>query len=229
MVRAPRRPAAPKRRLALPRQRRTAEEARLAILDAAERQLVALGPGGIRLKDVADDVGVSHPTVLHHFGSREALIDAVVERAFVSLQADVLTAMQEAPGSEEHLSALLERVFVAVNDRGHGRAFAWLALSGFSPSPGVVRLHDVARAAHELRRVRRAASGRPLPPFEDTHFTVLLAAFTIIAQSIFEPMLKRSANVEDDPDTGARFRAWLGRLMIAHLEGEISPKPRING
>ena len=57
------------------RVRRTAEDARAAILDAAERRLGATGPGGIRLQEVAADVGVSHSTVLHHFGSREGLVE----------------------------------------------------------------------------------------------------------------------------------------------------------
>ena len=39
------------------RKRRTAEVARSAILDAAERRLIAAGPAGIRLQEVAADVG----------------------------------------------------------------------------------------------------------------------------------------------------------------------------
>src|SRR5580700_10941169 len=81
----------------LPRKRRTGEEARTAILDAAERLLVVAGPAGIRLQEVARDVGVSHPTVLHHFGSREGLIEAVVVRALDSLHAVLVAAVREAP------------------------------------------------------------------------------------------------------------------------------------
>ena len=51
------------------RVRRTAEAARAAILEAAEKRLAEAGPAGIRLQGVAADVGVSHPTVLHHFCS----------------------------------------------------------------------------------------------------------------------------------------------------------------
>ena len=57
--------------------RRTAEETRAAILDAAERRLKASGPASIRLQDVAAEAGISHPAVLHHFGSREGLVQAV--------------------------------------------------------------------------------------------------------------------------------------------------------
>jgi AcrR family transcriptional regulator len=41
---------------------------------------------GLRLQDIAADVGISHPAVLHHFGSREALVHAVIQRAILSLQ-----------------------------------------------------------------------------------------------------------------------------------------------
>ena len=56
------------------RVRRTAEEAKMMILDAAERRLRELGPAGIKLQELAADVGVSHPAILHHFGSRDRLV-----------------------------------------------------------------------------------------------------------------------------------------------------------
>src|SRR5271170_456178 len=109
----------------LPRKRRTAEEARTAILDAAERQLVASGPAGIRLQEVAADVGLSHPTVLHHFGSREGLVEAVVARALDSLHVGLLQAVRGSVRGPEQVAALLDGCFEALGSRGHGRAFLW--------------------------------------------------------------------------------------------------------
>ncbi|MGH7329781.1 MAG: TetR/AcrR family transcriptional regulator, partial [Polyangiaceae bacterium] len=63
-----------RKKKAKPRRRLDAEAARKLILDATERRLVRVGPSGIRLQEVAKDAGVSHPTVLHHFGSRELLV-----------------------------------------------------------------------------------------------------------------------------------------------------------
>src|SRR5277367_2216454 len=116
-----------------PRKRRTGEQARSAILDAAERRLVAGGPGAIRLQEVAADVGVSHPTVLHHFGSREGLVEAVVVRALDSLRAGLLAAVQDAPKGRDQVAAMLESVHEALLEGGHARAFFWLALSGYAP------------------------------------------------------------------------------------------------
>jgi hypothetical protein len=45
--------------------RRTPEEARRLILDAAEACMAKAGPAGLRLQEVAEAAGVSHPTILH--------------------------------------------------------------------------------------------------------------------------------------------------------------------
>src|SRR5258708_15767917 len=100
-----------------PRKRRTAEEARVAILDAAERRLVASGPAGIRLQEVADDVGVSHPTVLHHFGSREALVRDVCDRQYPAIRADLGEAMAASAGGAQHVPALLHALAPAPRAR----------------------------------------------------------------------------------------------------------------
>ena len=63
--------------------RRTASEAKSMILDAAEKRLREFGPAGIKLQELAADVGVSHPAILHHFGSRDDLVEAVDRKSVV--------------------------------------------------------------------------------------------------------------------------------------------------
>lgn len=60
------------------------ESRRLAILDAAEVEFGLLGSSA-RLAEIGRAVGISRPSVLHHFGSKEALYEAVVARLFVDL------------------------------------------------------------------------------------------------------------------------------------------------
>lgn len=196
--------------------RRTAEGARAAILDAAEKRLVASGPAGIRLQEVAGDVGVSHPTVLHHFGSREALVQAVIERSFDTINAELVTAIGQSAGGEGQVEAMLEAVFQTLATRGHGRVVVWLALEGQALEGGRVRLADVVSATHALRR-RRRAGGR-MPPTEDTAYTVVLAAMALLADAVLGPALRKSAGLTGEGASGARFRAWLARLLVAHLE-----------
>jgi AcrR family transcriptional regulator len=54
-------------------------ERRQELLDALIEDFAASGIGGRSLRQVADAVGTSHRMLLHHFGSREGLLLAIVE------------------------------------------------------------------------------------------------------------------------------------------------------
>jgi AcrR family transcriptional regulator len=208
-----RRPSAPPD--PAPRKRRTAEEARTAILDAAERRLVASGPASIRLQEVAADVGVSHPTVLHHFGNREALVEAVVRRALDSLHERLLQAVRSSESSAD-VTALLDAVYDALARGGHGRTFLWLALSGYAPADDL-RVRSLAEAVHAIRRQRRAAGKKRAAPFTDTYFAVLLPALALLALSVVGVPGEDAAD-ERDPLGPRAFRRWLARVIHEHLE-----------
>ena len=74
----------------MPRIRRKPEEARTTILDAAEKLLLEEGLSGLKLAKVAQVVGISHPGVLHHFGSADGLLEAVHQRISLSLRQSIL-------------------------------------------------------------------------------------------------------------------------------------------
>jgi AcrR family transcriptional regulator len=52
---------------------------RRELLDAVIEAVADQGIGGRSLRDIADAVGTSHRMLLHHFGSREELLLAIVE------------------------------------------------------------------------------------------------------------------------------------------------------
>ena len=58
------------------------------------------GPSGFRLMEVGAAAGVSHSVILHHFGSREALLSAVVQRALGTLRDDLLSALATGDGND---------------------------------------------------------------------------------------------------------------------------------
>lgn len=191
------------------RRRRTAAEAREAILAAAELRFVESGPDGLRLQEIARDVGVAHPTVLHHFGSREGLLGAVIERVQSSIYGEVFAALSDADLEPESLAQLLERVAIVIGQHGRGRVLYWLALSHNSGSERKP-LGTVVDLAHQLRESR----GRSPGSREDTRFLVMLATFAITAESVLGSELFGAS----DADTGRRFRTWLGQLLSAHLQ-----------
>ena len=194
--------------------------ARDAILDAAEKRLRAAGPGAIRLQDVAGEVGVSHPAVLHHFGSREGLVRAVVARAVGKLQEDLARALagQLEKGRPDG-AALFERVFEVLFDKGHARLLAWLLLSGEDPFAAEATRAGWERIAEVTHSMRVAGTkGRRRPSYEDTRFTIVLSALALFGQAIAGRSTFAAAGFEPTAAVERRFREWLAALLARHLK-----------
>src|SRR5579862_10052281 len=137
-----------------PRRRLDAATSRARILDATEKRLVVAGPSGIRLQEVAAEAGVSHPTVLHHFGSREQLVTDVITRSLEAIHADLVRAIVASGGDEERLEGIVESLAVALGRTGHARVILWLALEGHSVHDAQGGLRAVVDATHALRLSR---------------------------------------------------------------------------
>ncbi len=176
------------------------------------------GPDAIRLQEVARRVGVSHPTVLHHFGSREALVEAVVDRSMASLQGELLTTLRMRDIGEPQVVELIERVSRTLGKPENARVFAWLLLSGHADNPnGNRQLRAIAEAAHSLR-VRERAPGSPEPEFQDTLLSILLVALALFGEALAGDTLRASAGLPQSARSARRFREWLAKLVVKHME-----------
>jgi AcrR family transcriptional regulator len=95
------------------------------ILGAAEQAFARAGYGGARLEDIAAGAGITRPSLLYHFDSKDLLYGAVVRRAFQRLGAGLLRAL----GGEGTLEARLAAAFGVLQDYlAQDRAFAPLVL-----------------------------------------------------------------------------------------------------
>src|SRR5271154_1638869 len=83
-------------------------QTRQEILRAARRVFEARGFVGARTQDVAEAAGVSHGSVFAHFGSRDALIAAVVDEAILDAEAITRRRLKSASAIEDVLSGHLE-------------------------------------------------------------------------------------------------------------------------
>jgi AcrR family transcriptional regulator len=206
--------------------RRNAEHARTLILDAAERRLVLSGAKGIRLQDVAADVGIGHPAVLHHFGSRERLVAEVMRRRITAMNQDVVAALAGSKPEQASAVALFERLYAAFGPGGNARVAAFMALEGrIAGVEESASLYPLAQVTHASRLGIRKGKG-PGPDFEDTYFTVLLSAFALFGEAIIGPLFR--GEPEEAPDAGIskRFREWTARLVFAHLSADAAPEPK---
>ncbi|AUI62439.1 TetR/AcrR family transcriptional regulator [Amycolatopsis sp. BJA-103] len=68
------------------------------ILDSYEEILIEQGPGGITLEAVAAHAGVSKGGLLYHFGSKEALVDGLLERLALLSEEDLERARNAPEG-----------------------------------------------------------------------------------------------------------------------------------
>lgn len=207
------------------RRRRTADEARRAILEAAQKRLAEWGPEEIRLQDIAADLGISHPAILHHFGSREVLMRELSRHAFESLNADLVAALGAGGGTRD-VSGWLQQVFETLRDRGHARLLAWATLtgrldgresSGSEADQDPHLLHDLAKAVQARRDVDARQAGEEPPPFEETVFAVQLVAAALLGDALMGGVLRRSAGISSDADTQERFRRWLAEHVTSLL------------
>jgi AcrR family transcriptional regulator len=199
-----------------PRRRRDAVTARIAILDATERHLVLAGPSGIRLQEVAADAGVSHPTVLHHFGTRERLVKAVITRSLASINAGLAEAISRSTGDVAQVAAMLDSVFDALAHQGRARVIMWLALEAQRIEEDA-QLAAVVEATHALRKSKRTGKGRT-PSREDTAHVVVLATLALVGAAVMGPALLENAGLSGDAAAQGRFRRWLASVLAKHLD-----------
>jgi TetR/AcrR family transcriptional repressor of nem operon len=95
------------------------------IVAAAIDRLSAVGFEGFRLGDIAKDVGINNATLLHHYPSKIALINAVVERFTTTFEgiaeAGTTTGTPQA-NIERHVRSCMElmqtdpKIFVVLNE-----------------------------------------------------------------------------------------------------------------
>src|SRR4051795_7554948 len=78
------------------------------ILDAARAEFAHRGFPAARLQDIAQRAGLTHPTLLYHFGSKERLYAAVIEQAMEDWAAVTSLAVAQAPPGFERVAALVD-------------------------------------------------------------------------------------------------------------------------
>jgi TetR/AcrR family transcriptional regulator, repressor for neighboring sulfatase len=210
------------------RRRRTPEEARRLILETAQALIARTGPDGLRLQDIAAAAGISHPLILHHFGSREGLVRALTRQAAAELRDKLVAAMAS---SDYSIEQQLDRVFDAFRD-GLAQRLAWLTTvdpDGRAEETQMI-MRDIADSLH-ARRIATAPPGTEIDR-SDTYCLVHLVAAAAFGDALFGARLRCSAGLPPTSETAQRFRLWLAALIRAHTSQssqahrEQSPSPQ---
>ena len=174
--------------------RRDAAQTRREIVDVTRQHLVERGLEGLTLDVVASEVGISRQAILHHFGSRAGLMEAVVEDAWGGL----FHALRDAQASDQDPLELLEAMDKVVRGRGHARIGAWLLLSG--------RL--------EIELFRGAAARAPATDSSTEEARRLwLYATALLGDALFGEHIRAAVQMPDGETERAEQRRWLAALL----------------
>jgi AcrR family transcriptional regulator len=86
------------------------------LLDAALVELGARGFDAMRLEDIATAVGITRPSLIHHYATKEALYRATVARAFARLALVLRAAMAGAGDDDAGVAVEFRARFYSIVD-----------------------------------------------------------------------------------------------------------------
>jgi AcrR family transcriptional regulator len=166
------------------------------ILDAAEALIRSRGYEGMSVQDVQDALGCSRGAIYHYFRSKEAMLDAVIER---TTNAGMVFLRPIVDDPDLDALSKLQGIFTAGAAWKLERSDLLLAIirSWIAPPNDLVRYRTERAAFTEFsalmaRIIRQgSAEGVMNPTYPDHAATMLTAIFTGTADAIRQLMLDR--------------------------------------
>ncbi|MGE3161223.1 MAG: TetR/AcrR family transcriptional regulator [Burkholderiales bacterium] len=210
------------------------KETQTRILDAAEELFMQHGFEGASMRMLTASAGVNLAAINYHFGSKDALVEAVFRRRLDPMNAERLAALerieQEAGGKplapEAIIRAFLRPSLAMIGDtRGGGRTFSRLLGRAYTEPAKTIRQLIGRMYAPAMERFK-AAFLRALPELPQDelvwrmHFMFGTLAYTLAATDTVQ--LIAGAKPEDRYDAGVleeRLVAFLGAGLLAPLAG----------
>ena len=153
--------------------------------------------------------------MLHHFGSREELVDAVAQARGAAPRAraarlPVSNVQVDVDSARDTTTHILERIDEVLRVHGHARLLAWLALNGFKAAPRESMLRELAVAVHALGKAHGGTR-----PLEDAQFGVLLTSAAMFGVALVGTELFAMLGLPADEAMHAKFREWLATTLLA--------------
>ncbi|MDX3885503.1 MULTISPECIES: TetR family transcriptional regulator [Sphingomonadales] len=150
------------------RPRLSAEDSRLAALEAARLLLIEQGPQAVTLKAVGARIGRTHANLLHHFGSAAGLQQALAASMADRITAQIGAVVLRARAGEADPREIVDLTFDAFDKEGAGALASWMILSGDRAA-----LDPIVGAIHRLVD--------ELGPHEDRPVHAITLALTLSA------------------------------------------------
>lgn len=189
------------------RSRRSPEQARTLILDAAASLLAEGGVAAVRVRAVAARVGMTDAGVAHHFGTRQELLAALLRHGGRQLRSALEQVLASWLAGEPDLQELVTSLD-ALYRRGYGELAVALHAAGWRDR-GTGMLNPVVDALHRLRA--------PGSSIEDTRLAVAALHQAVATESLYGKDFRRSAGLTGRAavDPREQLRWWARQLELA--------------
>ncbi|MFC9394686.1 TetR/AcrR family transcriptional regulator [Streptomyces sp. NPDC057027] len=202
------------------RRRRTPDEARTEILDAATELIARHGPDGVGLRRVAEAVGVTHGLVTHYFGTYRALVRAVLEREN-ERKRELVRARMRADGSVPYATGMTEVLFEILADERYVRLWTWSQLHGLDDGAAPDSPTNLSRLVDVIEEGVRSV----LPPPEGPDRSRIEQLVLLAMSGAYGYALGRRywlADLGHDPDRpehDTAYRTALSSVLAAYIGG----------
>lgn len=184
-------------------------QAKTAILDAAEKLMIDVGPAGIRISAVAKLAGMAHPNIIHHFGSRDGLLEAIAKRVGEKATQRITEAIRQATqANREDKVAAMTHVLDVAYAGDQGRIAVWLHMSG-AESSFKENMQNIVELSQSLRR-----SIDPQANLENTERLVMLVTLALVGEVVSGESVKEALGFDADKGSRANFRQWLAEILL---------------
>lgn len=211
--------ATPSRRYYSPTRSLQADKTRRRIVDAARRLFGRDGYGATTIADIAKEAGVAVQTVYAVFGSKQGILKGLVERAAFGLEYDKLIAAWEEQGAPADRLRFAAKIACEIY-AAERTELEFLRKAGVvaPETSAIAPARDAGRFAAQramigyLKSVRALRSGLTPAAAHDI-------LWTLTGRDVFHRLTaERGWSV-------ARYRNWLGNLLVKELLGEWDARP----
>jgi AcrR family transcriptional regulator len=196
-----------------PRGPNNPDETRRRLVEAGARRFAAQGYPDTSLAEVARDAGITAPSLLYHFSSKEALFNAVLRDVWGGVREQLAPLLAQDLDAETMLASVVVGLASYERDQDPLREMLAALLSG--AGVGAEAAQDTfLPLIEEVEAAIRQAAGSPPPEHAPIREVLLYVIFAHAAQRQLSRLV---------PDEVKRLEAREPAFVVALLRAALGP------
>ena len=182
--------------------RKSAQHAKLEILEAAHYYLLEGGLDAVKVQVIASDLGITDAAIHYHFKNRQSLLEALLKHAAMQLKDKLKSQHNQTVKKVAHNLDQVYRI------EGFAKLAMWLSLEGWeSEKQGMFdSLVSQWQEQHEEKNALEAK-------FDIAFINIVMAAEPLLGKAFL-----RAVGLQDSEQTQKQFRNWMIKKLGTILD-----------